>query len=85
VKAQVEGVEMFLSELNYVHLLAEREAVITRELELRRRLQERLDEQRAAAPAIASLRRRRSLAEMLRMPQRTRDAVDPCPTCPSPA
>lgn len=82
---------MMLSELNYAHLVAAQEAVLTRELEQRRRMLERLEEEGAAQPTPARGRRDRNpgailrVLRALRMPRRSRDTIDPCPTCPSPA
>jgi hypothetical protein len=72
---------MLISELTFPHMLAEREAQLTRELERRRVLLERLAD--GSGRPIRG-RRGRSVASE-RMPQAERQAIGPRSTEPCPA
>jgi hypothetical protein len=73
---------MLISELTFPHLMAEREAQLTRELERRRVLLERLDD-----GSVRPTRRRRHgpSASSERMPRAGSQSTGRRPTDPSPA
>lgn len=71
---------MLISEVTFPHLLAEREARLTRELERRRVVAERLEEE-----APRPRRRASPTGSSERMPRAGREAAGPRATDPCPA
>ena len=72
---------MLVTELSFPHLQVEREVRLTRELERRRVISERL----AADARREPDRQSRPWRPWFRMPRRERRGMDLCPTCPSAA
>lgn len=73
---------MLISELTFPHLLAEREAQLTRELERRRVVAERLED---AAPQSGRRMRHAPAGSSERMPRAGRETTGPRATDPCPA